>query len=168
MITIVGSILFNIITAGLLWYSEVKSNERLKKEISGRYRIKANFTYKISGFLLIIVGILLINVMILNWNDEIKIIAPVTACFFLIPGIFITMFYYNFSIEFNDVRIIITNWRGSKKAFKWDELIKVKFIRSLNYLYLKTKNDKILINKDSVGFVNLIEMIVLKTNYKIY
>ena len=167
MINIIGSILVNFTIAGLFWYSEIKSNERLKKEISGRYRLKANLTYKISGIVLIMIGVILINVMILNWNEEIKIIAPITTCLFLIPGIFTVMFYYNYSIEFNELRIITTNWRGVKKTFNWSDLIKVKFFDSLKCLYIKSNSDKTLINQDSVGFINFIEMMELKTDYKL-
>lgn len=166
MIHLIGSILISLTTAIVFWYSETKSNERKKKEISGRYLLKANIIYKIAGILFIVIGLILINVMILNWNEEIKIIAPITACLFLIPGIFTSMFYYNYSVEFNESRIIATNWKGTKKVFKWNELTQIKFINSIKCLYLKSNSKKLLINQDVVGFINFKEMIASKTNYR--
>lgn len=162
LINLTGSVLISLITGILLWYSEVKSNERQRKEITGRYLLKANLTYKLVGILSIIIGIILVNVMILNWNDEIKIIAPIVACIFLIPGIFTTMFYYNYRVEYNESRIIVTNWKGAKKIFKWSELIKINFINSIKCLFIKSNSEKALINQDSVGFINFIEMMELK------
>lgn len=165
MINLIGSILISLITGILLWYSEVKSNERQRKEITGSFLLKANLAYKIVGILFILIGMILVNVMILNWNEEIKVIAPLVACFFLIPGIMTTMFYYNYRVEFNESRIIVTNWKGKKKIFNWNELIKVSFISSIKCLYLKSNSKKTLINQDSVGFISFIEMMELKTDY---
>lgn len=165
LINLIGSVLISLITGILFWYSETKSNERQKKEITGRYLLKANLAYKVVGIISIIIGIILVNVMILNWNEEIKVIAPIVACMFLIPGIFTTMFYYNYRVEFNDSRINVTNWKGTKKTFNWNELIKVNFISSIKCLYIKSNSEKTLINQDSVGFVNFIEMMELKTDY---
>ncbi|WBX74322.1 hypothetical protein PG913_03720 [Tenacibaculum pacificus] len=167
MINIIGIVLITVITAGLTWYSEVKSNERQKKQINGRYLLKANLVYKVLGFLFIIIGVILMNFIILNWNEEIKIIGPILICFFLIPGIFTVIFYYNYSIEFDELRIITTNWKGTKRTFKWSELINVKFFSSFKYLEIKLKFDKILINQDSTGFINFIEMMELQTDYTI-
>lgn len=164
-INLLGSILFSLITGILLWYSEVKSNERQKKELTGRYVLRANLSYKVMGIITIIIGIILVNVMILNWNDEIKVIAPIVVGIFLIPGIFMIMFYHKYRVEFNEKRIIVTNWKGAKKTFSWNELTKIKFISSIKCLYIKSNSERTLINQDSVGFVNFKEMIELKTNY---
>ncbi len=166
-INLIGIILTSLLTGVLLWYSETKSNERQRKEITGRYLLKANLAYKIVGITLIIIGMVLINVMVLNWNDEIKIIAPIVVCVFLIPGIFTTMFYYNYSLEFNASRIIVTNWKGTKKIFNWNELIKINVIRSIKCLYIKSNSKKALINQNSVGFINFIEMLELKTGFRL-
>ncbi|MGC1633248.1 MAG: hypothetical protein WA749_14155 [Gelidibacter sp.] len=164
LINLIGSVLISLITGILIWYSETKSNERQKKEITGRYSLKANLAYKIVGMICII-GMILVNVMILNWNEEKKIIAPLVSSMFLIPGILIIMFYYNYRVEFNESRIIVTNWKGTKKIFYWNELIKIKFISSIKCLYIKSNSKRTLINQDSIGFINFIEMMELKTDY---
>lgn len=165
LINLIGSVLISLTTGIIIWYSETKSNERQKKEITGRCSLKANLAYKAIGMICIIIGMILVNIMILNWNEEIKIIAPLVASMFLIPGILIIMFYYNYRVEFNESRIIVTNWKGTKKTFYWNELTKIKFINSLKCLYIKSGTERTLINQDSIGFINFIEMIELKTDY---
>ena len=167
IINIIASVLLNIATGLVIWYSERKSNERQRKQLTGRYLLRANLAYKAVGIITIIIGTILANIMILNWNEEIKIIAPIVVSMFLIPGIFTTMFYYNYRVEFNESRIIVTNWKGTKKVFNWNELIKVSFLGSIKCLYLKSNSEKTLINQDSVGFIHFIEMMELKTNYTI-
>ena len=167
MINLIVIIVANIILGLAFWYSDKKSKQILKKELSGSFIIKANPIHKISGFILIIIAVVLINIMILNWNEDIQVIATVTACLFLIPGILLIIYYYNYNIEFNEVRVIITNWRGTKKIFKWSDIVKVKFIDSLNCLYIKANSSKTFINQDCVGFISFIEMMELKTNYKL-
>ncbi|WP_435263273.1 hypothetical protein [Tenacibaculum sp. nBUS_03] len=166
MINLIMVISTSIICGGIIWYSEIKSNQKLKKEFTGRYKLKANISYKILGILSIIISVILINIMIMHWSEEIQILAPIATCIFLIPGIYTLMFYYNYSIEFNESRILSTNWRGAKKNFKWSDIINVKFIESIKCLYVKSNSGKILINQDSVGFIILIEMMELKTGYK--
>ncbi len=164
-INLIGSVLISLITGIILWYSETKSNERQKKEITGRYSLKANLVYKIVGIICIIIGMILVNVMILNWNEAIMFIAPIVALMFLIPGIVIIMFYYNYRVEFDESRIIVSSWKGVKKTLYWNALIKIKFIRSIKCLYIMSNAKRTLINQDSIGFINFIEMMELKTDY---
>ncbi len=165
IINVIGSILISLITGIVFWYSETKSNKKLKKEITGRYSLKANLVYKVVGIICIIIGVILVNVMILNWNEEIKVIAPIVASMFLISGTLITMFYNNFRVEFDELRIIITNWIGQKKTFYWNEIIKINFVSSIKCLKIKSKTKQTLINQDAIGFISFIEMMELKTDY---
>lgn len=167
MISIIASILTSLLTGGVIWYSEIKSKERLRKEFNGKYLLKASLVYKVMGIVLIVIAIVLINVMVLHWNEEIQIIAPIVACLFLVPGVLTMMFYYNYNVEFDELRIIATNWRGVKRVFKWNDISKVKYIDSLKCLRVKSATSSVLINYDSVGFITFIEMLELKTDYKL-
>ncbi len=166
MTNLIFLIVANSILAVVIWYSENKSNKKLRKEISGRYILKANLTYKVLGIIFVIISILLTYAMILNWNQEIQFIAPFGVLLFFIPGVLMMMYYYNYSVEFNESRIIITNWKGTEKIIRWNDIIKIKFINSIKYLYIKSNSGKTLINQDCVGFITLIEMTALKTDSK--
>ncbi|WP_138432816.1 hypothetical protein [Winogradskyella algicola] len=165
IINVIGSVLVSLITGIVFWYSETKSNKKLKKEITDRYSLKANLVYKIVGIVCIIIGVILVNVMILNWNEEIKVIAPIVASIFLISGTLITMFYDNYRVEFDELRIIITNWLGKKKTFYWNEIIKINLVGSIKCLKIKSKTKQALINQDTIGFISFMEMMELKTGY---
>ena len=145
IINVIGSVLVTLITGIVFWYSETKSNKKLKKEITGRYSLKTNLVYKIVGIVCILIGVILVNVMILNWNEEIKVIAPIVASIFLISGTLITMFYNNFRVEFDELRIIITNWIGQKKTFYWNEIIKINFVSSIKCLRIRSKTKQTMI-----------------------
>ena len=162
---VLAAILTSLITGIVLWYSEIQSNKRQKKNISGKYVLRASVIYKITGIVTTIIGLTFTNLMILNWNDDIQIIAPLVSGMFLIPGIAITMFYYNYRVEFDDTRITVTNWKATKKTFHWHQLSKVRYLGSLKCLYLKSSTHSTYINQDSVGFINFMEMLESQTNY---
>lgn len=164
-IGIVGSIITSLVTVLLFWYSEVKSNQKRRKEITGRFVLKANLTYKIVGFITTFIGILLANAVMLHWNEEIAILGPVTTSIFLIAGILTLLFYYNYSIEFDNKRIIATNLKNSMKSMLWSEVDTITYSRGLRFLFVKSSSEKIVITQDSVGFISFIEMMETTTEY---
>ena len=138
-------IILPIITGLLLLYADFQSRKRINKNLHGQFSLKLNGSYKWVGIVCCLIGSFLMNAAISHWNKEIAIMAPIAISIFFGLGVAILIWYYNYSLGFDDKRIISTNWKGKKRIIKWTDVENIKFNATSGYLKLYSKVEKIVV-----------------------
>ncbi len=159
-------IILPILTGLLLFYADFQSRKRLRKNVHGQFSLQLNPSYKWVGIVCCLIGSFLLSAAILHWNEEISLIAPIVVIIFFVMGSFMLLWYYNYTLVFDDKKIISTNWRGKKRIINWTEIENIKFKATSGYLKLYFKSENIVVLQHSTGFVEFLRQMESKTKHR--
>ncbi|NAS29990.1 hypothetical protein GTQ40_03305 [Flavobacteriaceae bacterium R38] len=158
-------IILPIITGLFLLYADFQSSKKLKKNVHGQFCLKLNKSYKWVGIICCLIGSFLLNAAIINWNEEIVVLAPIVVSMFFGLGVITLTWYYNYQLVFNGRKIISTNWRRKKRIIEWTDIETIKFNAISGYLKLYTKLEKIIVLQHSTGFIEFLREMESKTRF---
>jgi len=159
-------ILIPILTGLLLLYAGFQSKKTLYKNVNGEFSLRLNKAYKWVGIICCFIGSLLLNLAFIHWNEEIYLMAPLAILMFFGIGSCILIWYQNYEVLFNENKIKIKNWQGKEKVLKWSEIEDIKFNSTSGYLKLYSKSKKHIIHQHSVGFMDFLKIMELKTKFR--
>jgi len=146
-------------------YSNYKSNKRIQRNVYNQFSLKLNKSYLWVGIICCLLGSVLMSAAIKHWNKDIYIMSSLTVVFFLGMGIIVLSWYYNYELIFDEKRIIASDWKRKKITTKWSEIENIKFSVISGYLKLYSKNERIVVHQHSIGFVEFLRFMEMKTNY---
>ncbi|CAM1358273.1 hypothetical protein [Tenacibaculum xiamenense] len=155
-----------LIMGGLLIYSNLQSQKRIRKNVHGKFFLKLNSIYKWLGFLCCFIASFILGFLITHWNTEIYILGPLTVLLFLGMGVTVLIWYYNFGVVFDQKRITRTNWYNAKSTISWNEIENIKFNIITSNLKIYSRVNSITIPQQTVGFVEFLNLMEEKTGYK--
>ncbi|WP_318309823.1 hypothetical protein [Flagellimonas crocea] len=154
------------ITGLLLFYADLQSGKKLRKNLHGQFSLKLNSSYKWTGTVCCLIASFLLSAAISHWNEDIAAMATIVIFTFYGMGIIILVLYYNYELVFDDRKIISTNWKGKKRIIQWTDIENIKFNKTSGYLKLYSKIEKINVLQHSTGFVEFLRKMELKTTFK--
>ena len=155
-----------LITAIILFYADFQSRKRLRKDPTGHNYLKLNRSFYVIGILCCMVAAFLLNAAIINWNEEIALLAPIAVFIFLVMAFVLLMGYYNYRVEFDDRRIQVTTRTGKKHSITWSSIKHIKYNPTLGYLKLFTDQENTVVYTHTTGFIEFLKYMELKTAFK--
>ena len=154
------------ITAIILIYAYFQSRKRLRKDPTGHYYLKLNKSFYVIGIFCCMVAAFLLNAAIINWNEEIALLAPIAIFIFLVMAFVHLMGYYNYRVVFDDRRIQVTTWIGKKHSIMWSSIKHIQYNPTLGYLKLFTDLENTVVYIYTTGFIEFLKHMELKTAFK--
>jgi hypothetical protein len=155
-------IISTIISSILILYFNYKAKKRIQKNLSGKFILKADISFKWLGIICCFIGVVLLNILTIYVNKDIFLVASLTIGLFLCLGVIALMRFYNYKLIFDHEKLIVTNWLNNKKVVLWEDVEKIKYLRMYRILKFYTKSNKVSLIQDSKGFNQIIKMIKSK------
>lgn len=155
-----------VITAIILLYAHFQSRKTLRKSLTGHYLHKLNRSFYVIGILCCLIAVFLLNAAIINWNEEIALLAPITVFIFLVMAFVLLMGYYNYRVVFDDRRIQVTTWTGKRRSITWSSIEHIKYHSTLGYVKLVTNQQNTVVYIHTTGFIEFLKYMELKTTFK--
>jgi hypothetical protein len=155
-------IISTIISGILLFYFNYKAKKRIRKDLSGKFILKVDISFKWLGIICCLIGVTLFNILIIYGNKDIFLVASLTIGLLIFLGVITLTWFYNYELIFDNEKLIVINWLNNKKVVLWEDVEKIKYLRMYRVLKFYTKSNKVSVTQDSKGFIEVIKMIESK------